>query len=223
MDTSLKRIIAYIIDIAVVTIFVTLVAKLPINPYLSEYNENYNAYNKLIEDYKNNEVSEDIYKEKLIEYNYELGKTNVINGSITIVSLVLYFGVVQLLLGGQTLGKRILKLKLVSKDENKKLHFGNYLLRTVVLNNILFRVLILVGVFFLGKTTYYHFSSTLTFIESIVESVILVMVVLKSDNRGLHDMIASTKVIDINAPVTEEVKVIETKEVKKSNKRNTKK
>lgn len=229
MDTSLKRIVAYIIDIAIVTIFVTLISKIEfINPSLDKYNENYVIYNELIEDYNNKEIDNDSYEKKLIDINYELGRTNVINGVVTIISLIFYFGIVQMWMNGQTVGKRILKIRLVSNKEDNKPNIGNYLLRTLILNNILFRLLIIVGVFFLGKNGYYHYSTTISFIESIVESAILIMVVLKSDNRGLHDMIAGTKVIDLNAPVYEDIEVIEEKKtraiekVKKENKKNTK-
>lgn len=230
MDTSLKRIIAYVIDIAIVTILVTFISQIKvINPYLEDYNKTYEEYNELLEDMENEEISKEDYQEKLVELNYELGKYNVSNGIITIVSLILYFGVLQMMMHGQTVGKRIMKLKLTYKNDNKELNFGNYLIRTIILNNIIFRILIIAGVFFLNKNAFYKYTSTISFCESIIESVILIMVVLKKDNRGLHDLLAGTRVISLNPVVDEdfmakednaiEAEVVEKKKTKRTSKK----
>ena len=62
----------------------------------------------------------------------------------------------------------------------------------------------------------------------LVLTIIMLMVVLRKDFRGLHDFAAGTKVIDLNPVVVEEnveeVKVIETKDVEeKEEKKEVKK
>ncbi|MEG0977488.1 MAG: RDD family protein, partial [Bacilli bacterium] len=147
--------------------------------------------------------------EKMIDINFLLGKSNVINGTITVLSLVLYFGVFQFFFKGQTIGKKILKLKIVNNEDGKKLNLFNFLIRSVILNNIIFRVLIIFSVYFLNKNIFYNFSTVVGMIESVVESIIFIMVVLTSTNRGLHDIVAHTKVIVLN----EKTKVGNTKKV----------
>ena len=195
MDTSLKRIIAYIIDIIVVTIFATLIGKIKtLNPSMDAYNKTYDEYVKLTEKYEKKKIEQKDYEKQMIDLNYRLSKENVYTGIITVSSLVVYFGIVQWILKGQTVGKKILKLKVVS-NKDKKLNIGHYLLRTTILNNVIFRVAIMVGPYFMGKQTYYTYSSALSLCESVIESVILLMVVMRKDNRGLHDLVAGTKVI----------------------------
>lgn len=216
MDLSLKRILAYIIDIFIVTFIVMLFTNIKIiNPYKEEYNETYAEYRDIIDHKKDYSLEE--YEDKIIDLNYTLGKTNWINGSITICCLILYFGLGNMLLKGKTIGKRILKLQLVHKDDQKDLHIGNYLIRTIILNNIVFRILLVVGVFVFGKVGYYHLSTIVRFLESMMETIIFMMVVLKYDNRGLHDMLANSKVINIQE---EQRKV--TQKNKKSAKMNKK-
>ncbi|MEG1505892.1 MAG: RDD family protein [Bacilli bacterium] len=199
METSFKRLIAYIIDIAIVTIFVTILSNITfINPKMDDYNKNYTEYQNVISDKKDSKINDEDYEKKIVDINYELGRSNIINGTITVLSLVLYFGVFQFFFKGQTIGKKILKLKIVNNKEKKELNIFNYLIRTVVLNNIVFRLLILVSVYFLNKNIYYTFSTIIGMVESVIESIIFVMVVLTINNRGLHDILAHTKVIVVD-------------------------
>ena len=142
--------------------------------------------------------------DKIKSVNYDLTKYNVINQSITIVGLFVYFGIIQKVMNGQTFGKKIVKIKLVHQDEKQKLGFGNTIIRSLILNNIIFRILVVVGPYFLNVKSFYYYSTTISFIESLIESIILIMVVLKKNNRGLHDILAKTKVIDLNPLVIPE-------------------
>ena len=208
MEISLKSIIAYIIDILIVTIFTTLAGRIEfLNPRMDDYNKTYEQYVKLTEKYNNKKVKQKEYEKQMIDINYRLNKENLSNGIITISSLVLYFGIIQWLLKGQTVGKKILKLK-VTSNEDKKINILNYLIRTIILNNIIFRIAIMVGPYFMNKNIYYNYSSILSLCESIIESAILLMVVMRKDNRGLHDIIAGTKVISLEQ-IEEDNNVIE--------------
>ena len=64
--------------------------------------------------------------------------------------------------------------------------------------------------------------SVVSYLQLLVTTIIMLMVVLRKDFRGLHDFVAGTKVIDLNPVIieepvakekNEEKKVIETKEV----------
>ena len=75
------------------------------------------------------------------------------------------------------------------------------------------------------------YSYVVSIIEGTIECVIFALVMLRQDGRGLHDFIAGTKVVNLNASVAEttsveekkeEVKVIEAEEKPKA-KKNTKK
>ena len=198
VDISLKRIIAYVIDVVFVTMLVTLITRIPfINPYYEEYNKYYEEYNKIVESDNKDAIDENLYQKEMIDINYKLAKCNIINGSISIICMILYFGVFQFFNSGQTIGKKIMKIKIDSNND-KKLNVGNYLIRSIILNNIILRILILTAVFYLSSKTYYLFSTVIALLESLIEIIILFMVILKKDSRGLHDIIAGTKVIPVN-------------------------
>ncbi len=217
MDTSLKRIIAYLIDILIVSIVVTPFINIKaINPYIDDYNTYYEEYTELIEDANNGDIdtNSDEYKDKVIDLNYKIAEYKVVNSSISVVSLIIYFVIIQYFLKGQTIGKKILKLRIVS-NKDKELNIGNYFVRSLILNNIIFSIILIGGVYLLGKTSYYNLSMVISYLQLLVMSIIILMVVLRRDNRGLHDFVAGTKVISTEVINEEEVKEIPSKSKEK--------
>ena len=218
MDTSLKRIIAYLIDILIVSIVVTPFINIKaINPYIDDYNKYYEEYTKLIEDANNGDIdtNSDEYKDQVIDLNYKIAEYKVINSSISVVSLIVYFVIIQYFLKGQTIGKKILKLRVVS-NKDKELNIGHYFVRSLILNNIIFSIILIVGVYLFGKNGYYNLSMVVSYLQLLVMSVIILMVVLRRDNRGLHDFLAGTKVISTEVINNEvEVKEIPSKKEEK--------
>lgn len=194
MDTSLKRIIAFVIDIVIVSLVVSLLNYLPIDPYKDKYQEKYKEYTELIQ--KNTEEGSQEFKDEIIEVNYEVYKYRTYSSIISAGALILYFGVLQLVLDGQTLGKKIMKIKVVS-NKDKKLNFWSYLIRIVVLNNIWLSLLNIGAVYVVSGVKFYYVTYVIGMISSLVYMLNLIMIMFRNDNRGLHDMIAGTKVIDM--------------------------
>ena len=216
MDTSLKRIIAYLIDILLVSIVVTPFINIKaINPNIDDYNKYYEEYTQLIEDANNGDIdtSSEEYKNEIIDLNYKIAEYKVINSSISVVSLIIYFVIIQYFLKGQTVGKKILKLKVVS-NKDKELNIGNYFVRSLILNNIIFSIILIIGVYIFKPNSYYNLSMVVSYLQLLVMSVIILMVVLRKDNRGLHDIIAGTKVISLEPVISEEI--VDDKEIKET-------
>ena len=113
MDISLKRIIAYIIDVLIVTIIMIPFIRLKaINPYIDEYNKYYEEYTELVND-EDADIKSDEYKDRIIELNYKLGEYKQVNSSLSVVGIIIYFVIVQYFLKGQTIGKKILNIRIV--------------------------------------------------------------------------------------------------------------
>ena len=221
MDLTLKRVMAYLMDFLFITILVSLIVNIKfINPYLDNYRKTYDEYNELItdvnEDKLNVESSE--YKTKIVELTYDLNKYRVISASISSILFLGYFGVLQYFLNGQTLGKKIMKIKIASAN-NKKLTILNFITRSVILNNIIFSVLLIVGVFVFSKSNYYYLSLVVSYLELLVMSLIVLMLVLRKDNRGLHDLITNTRVVSVDDK--NDITIIDNpKNVEKNKKKN---
>ena len=191
----LKRVIAYFIDIMLVVLAASMLASISyLNPQLKSYGRVYDEYLKVYEEHKTNkdkntEAEEEKYNSKMAELNYELDKNNIYGTVISIVLIISYFAIFQKYNGGQTLGKKIMKIRV----ENN-LSLPKYLLRTIILNNTWINALRAILVATVSKKTYISASEVLTIAALLVESAIIVMVVTRDDNRGLHDLIVGSKV-----------------------------
>lgn len=236
MDIVLKRIMAYIIDVLLILILMSLiVGQRFINPYIDEYTENYTEFMELQEQAQNGEIETDNeeFENKIIELNYNINKYKVISSSISLVATFAYFGILQWALKGQTVGKKIMKIRVVANNDDKKLNIGNFMLRSIILNNTIFSIIFIVGIYIFDARGYYNMMSIVNYLQLLVTTIIVLMVVLRKDFRGLHDFAAGTKVIDlapamVNEPVKEDTSkkvVIEAKEVEEqeTEKKETKK
>ena len=125
-----------------------------------------------------------------------MAKYSIVSAGITTLIIILYFVILQWLLDGQTLGKKLLNIKIV-KNRDGKLNVFNYLIRCVILNAVWANIILLIGVCLLKQNAYYTLNYYLSNIRYIIELVILIMVFMNKDARGLHDIIANTKVIDL--------------------------
>jgi len=155
-------------------------------------------YNQIIKEI--NENFDSIAK----DYVYKLNKQGVSNSIITLSTTLLYFGIVQYFLKGQTLGKKLLKLKVVSVS-NKKLNIINYILRSLIVNNILLNGIGVSLLLLTSKKVYLQADNILGILVSISEAVIIFLVLTREDQRGLHDLLFNTKVISIEEPKEESV------------------
>lgn len=206
MDTSLKRIIAFVIDIVIVSLVVSLINLLPLDPYKDKYKDTYEKYNEVVQ--KSTEDEKNDYKDEIIELNYEVYKYRTYSSMFSATALILYFGVLPLVMNGQTLGKKIMKLRVVSNNE-KKLNFWKYLIRIVILNNIWLSLINVGAVYVVSGVKFYYVTYVISMLSSLIYMLNLIMVMFRKDNRGLHDMVAGTKVILVsNDAVVESVEEV---------------
>lgn len=193
MDISLKRIIAFVIDIIIVSLLFKVIYLLPIDPYKDKYNETYIKYTDVIENDTNS-------KEEIISLNYDIYKYRVFSSITSITIFILYFGVLQYLLKGQTLGKKIMKLKVICIND-KNVTISKYILRIIVLNNIWVTLLNMGSVYIFEGINFYYITYIISMLSSLIYMMNLIMIMFRKDNRGLHDFISSTKVIDLKNEV----------------------
>ena len=179
-----KRMGAFILDYFIVIFIVSLIT-MGFNS--NKTNDLTDKMSKLLSDYQNGEITIDEYKD---EINYELQKSNLTSNIVSVTLYIGYFVVFATLNKGQTLGKKLLKIKVVNKDGEKP-SIWNMLLRSLFIYNI---VSALFSIIFVNTFTYIY--TIVGYVEFFVIIVSFFMVTYKKDGRGLHDMIAGTNVIE---------------------------
>ena len=134
------------------------------------------------------------YNDQFYDINYSLEKNMMIYNVIYIVMIIIYFGLLPIFTNGQTIGKRLLRLKVVTKD-GKDAGFVRYTVRSLILYQSVFTIIQMILVGTLSVDNYYTAIDSFTIARDLVYYVILFMVMVRIDGRGLHDFIAGTKVV----------------------------
>ncbi len=192
----IKRFGAYFIDLLVVSLISSALLYISfINPTYDKYIDASEGYNEVLEKYYKGKIEIKEFNEETRKYNYEMNKYGYVYIIGDIVIIFLYFGVFAYYTKGQTLGKKLLSLKIVS-NKDKELKLYNYFIRSFILNGIILKIFNLGAVFF-SKGIYYKLYNIGSNIDSIIFMVIILMILFNKEGRGLHDVLAGTKVIDL--------------------------
>lgn len=189
-----KRVIAYIIDLLIITIISGILTIIFTDN--TAYEKDSQKLVELTTKLTNNEIDTDEYYKQFDNLNYDLTKDSVAVTSITCGVSIVYFVIMCYFCHGITLGKYIMKLRIVSNND-KELNILNYLLRSLVINNILSNLLSIILVNTLSKNGFTSIYSKVSngFTLLLVLSFILIM--YRNDGRGVQDFMGNTKVINL--------------------------
>ena len=169
--------------------------------------KDYSVYKDVLEEYYQDEkltereydsiikkIDED-YQEQYQTLYYRTEQNSTFYMGVYLATIILYFVVFNKITNGQTLGKRIVRLKIVnSKDVSCKVPVWSYLVRACFLYQPINYLIKLVGIYTLSQSNYYTVTSVLYDVQYYLELIIMAMVLIRADGRGLHDLVARTRV-----------------------------
>lgn len=183
-----KRLGAYLLDFIIVTFIVSIIT---VN--FKTNNEIINKMSSLISDVASEEITLEEYSNQIFEINYEYQRAIVPSTIVSVVINVVYFIVFAFLNKGQTLGKKIFKIKVVNQD-GKNPSIWNMLLRSIWLYGIITGIVNIIGVYILNVKLFNYTSTTANYIYYGFIIISFFMVIYKKDGRGIHDIIGRTSV-----------------------------
>lgn len=190
--TFVQRLIALIIDIFLISCVVSLVSTFMVNT--DNYNKLQKEATEVRNDYMDGKIKPNTYINKAMDINYDLSKQTALVTIVNIGFYILYFIVYQYKNNGQTLGKKLMKIRVVSNND-QELSINNFAIRSLMVDNIFIDMMIL-SITILGtKDMYGTGTMILGGIEYILLFIIGITVLSRKDKRGLHDLITNTKVI----------------------------
>ena len=206
---TLKRAFAYIIDLMIVVFIIGLFTNIEaLNPNYEKYEQAFESYKTLIAESENTNNSQTA--KQATNVMYDLNKYSVSTSIINVVVMVLYFGLFQYYNKGQTIGKKLMKIKVVSND-GKKLKLSQVIIRMLIINSVLTSVILICLISFASKGLYISTSKYINMIDATLVSASIIMIMFKNDGRGLHDLLANTNVVYVNnsSEAIKEAKIIE--------------
>lgn len=189
--TFFERLGAYLIDMLVVSFIFSLIC-LGFGNYKSTTEKKMEELdNQLLE----NTITPEEYLEeyKIVLYDYQ--KENVLQSGISVALTIAYYVVFQYMNKGQTIGKKLLNIRVVDKDNKKTISILKGLLRSFIVFSILSGILCILLLYILNSDNYINAYMSLLMLEGIFTLTTIMFVLYRKDGRGLHDMMANTIVI----------------------------
>ena len=188
-----RRILAFIVDMLIVVTISTLITSfIPVSEKANEY---YRKLEDLTSGITEKPIDLNNYINEVNSLTYDINHETVIEGIINVIIYLLYFVVLPLYNKGQTFGKKLLMIR-IKDNSDGSLEVNNLLIRSLVLYNIWIKILLIIFIVFLDKQVYIRISNYSEYIQIIIMVTIVLMVLFRKDKRGLHDLIAKTKVIE---------------------------
>ncbi len=192
----IKRLGALILDMIIVSIVVSMLTFFVNNN--SNYEKLTKEYNDVMAQAMDKKTSPKEYKKllsKASDISYDLSKQTVVVSFVSLTMYILYFIVFQFYNKGQTIGKKLMKIKIESND-GKDLTMNQLAVRSLIINSILANLILLAVIILGSKDVYFVSSMTVSMIQYIIIFTTAIMILFRKDKRGLHDVITNTKVIN---------------------------
>lgn len=189
--TFTSRLLAYLID----SIIVLLVSSIIAIPLTSKKIESLEKELKTItKEYTNQNIDMNTYLEKTQDLNYQIQKCSVSTNIVYLIVSIIYYVVFQYLNKGQTLGKKLLKIKVVNKEGNTPSLY-QMILRTFITNQIFTYLVTILLVLLATKEQFLSLYQTLNSLATIFIIVSALMILYTNNLQGLHDKMAKTLVV----------------------------
>lgn len=191
----IQRVLAFFID----AILVAFVAASIAYPFvdLDSIDKLNKEMNTIMESYVNNEINEKTYLTEYASISYQLARKNGTLNFITLFIEILYFVVFQLYNKGQTFGKKLLNIKVVSFDE-QELSMNQLIYRSLIINSILHGFILFAFTIFANQYTYFYGLLIMDIIQYFVLLISGLMIMFSKSKRGIHDLVSRTEVVRLN-------------------------
>ena len=187
-----QRFIAFLLDIFILSSIASLISY----PFLDaksidKLNKN---SSEVIEKYTTGEIDMDTYVDEVKGISYQLSQKQGVVSLVTLFLAVLYFIVYQYYNNGQTIGKKLMKIKVVSSTD-KEITMDSFIFRSLIVNSILVDMISFAIVIFGNETAYFYGVAICGIIKYTLLLICGFMVMWSKSGFGLHDRIAHTTVV----------------------------
>lgn len=190
----LQRAVAFFIDAIILTFCVSMIAGFFVNT--TAIDKINTQLQDLIINLENSEISYVSYVKEVAVLGLQSQKLNGMTTLITILFEILYFVVYPIYNSGQTIGKKLLNIKIVSK--NGELTMNQMIGRGLLVNSILLNMILITVVTFVNDPMHYlYINGSFELLQYMFYFITILMVMFRKDHVSLHDVITNTRVIKL--------------------------
>ena len=192
----LERLGAYIVDLWLVFLVTSLIAT-----FVNFNQDKVKVLNEQINDLTDQALNEDIsfmtYLEDYGAIAQDIDKNSAIYNVVNAFVIIGFFIVIPYFNDGKTVGKTIMKIKVV-RDDGELLSMNNLVIRNFITTSLAYMMLSLSLLYITPSMFYFIATIIFGFLQILLVILSAFMVIYRRDKRGFHDVIAKTSVIKIN-------------------------
>ena len=148
----------------------------------------------LTEKYTNGEVGTETFINEYQDLMYNYQKENYLTTVISVGLNFIYFVVFAYFNKGQTIAKKLTNSKVVDNKTGERPKFWQMLVRNMFIYSLLSNVIILI-LLFTSKNNFIYCYTLVGGFDLMFVMITVMFVLYRKDKRGLHDMMACTKVV----------------------------
>lgn len=192
----LERLGAYIIDLWLVFLVTSLIAT-----FVNFNQDKVKVLNEQINDLTDQALNADInfmtYLEDYASIAQDIDKNSAIYNVVNAFMIIGFFIVIPYFYDGKTIGKKIMKIKVV-RDDGELLSMNNLVIRNFITTSLAYMMLSLSLLYITPSMFYFIATIIFGFMQFLLVILSAFMVIYRRDKRGFHDVLAHTSVIKIN-------------------------
>ena len=187
MNIAFKRFFAYLIDMLIIFIIICLIKQfLPVNKYEIELNN-------LNEVYFEQKIEINEYFNEVQTITHNIDKTNLGINIINTILIVVSFVIIPFISKGQTIGQKLLKIKIVKDD----IKLEDYVGRAVIINGLGYMFFMFIILYLTNDNIYFILINLLGFFQILVVIINAFMVLYNKNKCGIADKFTNTRIEEI--------------------------
>ncbi len=188
------RFLAFLLDGFIVLLLASLIAMpfIDSDKLISMSNES----KQIVEKYQSKDITDKEYSVEIVNIEYMMARGTVLVSIISILVGLLYYVVLPLYNKGQTLGKKLFGMRIVSTSGN--LDSNKLLFRALIADFLLLNIISVLFIMFASREVYFGCVEIFTFIQYLITAISIIMIIVDKKGLAIHDSLVHTKVIKNN-------------------------
>ena len=182
---NFRRLLAYIIDVGLIIILLMFLRVIFPNQYQQDLNN-------LNDQHLRQEITYAEYINEYIIINHNVDKSDFWFNIIGIILMIFSFNIIPLLNNGQTIGKKLFKLRIKKIDGN--LNLEDLIKRSIIINGMGYMLVVIILAHMLSAFVYFHVITLISIIQIVL--IIISGIRICNNKKGIHDVLSGTEVIN---------------------------